>query len=349
MKKLKISVIVCCYGGEDTIENTLESLLIQDIDKKDYEVVIIDDGSKDKSAKIIKDFIKQRVHSEDSSFKYFRKKNEGLSIARNFGILKSKSDLVVFIDEDAIARKDFLKNIIIYFNENDSVNCLGGEIEIYDNQNEFANLFHDSFFAVYMSDPKSIIGTNMSFRKSFLKQAGGFQPEFTYRGDESVLFEKSKDILVKGRSSDVVVKHFQPDNQNKWIKTRFENGYFKAAVDLFMRKEKKYIHKEILKKTVLLSTPLLIIFSLFIHIYSSFFSRITLIIILIIFIIKFISNKLIYKNLLFYINNRHGKFNLFQIIQITYLTVYGSFKEDLGYIKGYLNFYNYIWIRSKQL
>ena len=66
-----------------------------------------------------------------------------------------------------------------------------------------------------MSDPNSIIGTNMSFRKSFLKQTGGFQPEFTYRGDESVLFEKSKNILVKGRSNDVVVKHFQPDNQNK--------------------------------------------------------------------------------------------------------------------------------------
>jgi len=349
MEKPKISIIVCCYGGELTIENTLQSLLCQNILNEDYEVVIVDDGSKDKTSKIINNFIKKNTNSKQASFNYFRKRNEGLSIARNFGISKSRADLVSFIDEDAIAREDFLKNVIKYFNENESVNCLGGEIEIYDNQNEFANLFHDSFFAVYMSDPKSIIGTNMSFRKSFLKQAGGFQPEFTYRGDESVLFEKSKDILVKGRSNDVVIKHFQPDNQNKWIKTRSENGYFKAAIDLFMRKEKKYIYKEILKKTVLISTPLLIIFSLLFFIYSSFFPIITLLIVLIIFLQKFIFNKLIYKNLLFFINNRNGKFNLFEIIQITYLTVYGSFKEDLGYIKGYLNLYNNIWIRSKQL
>jgi glycosyltransferase involved in cell wall biosynthesis len=349
MKKPKISIIVCCYGGELTIENTLQSLLCQNIPNEDYEVVIVDDGSKDRSAKIIKDFIKKNTNNNETNFNYFRKKNEGLSIARNFGISKSRADLVSFIDEDAIARKDFLKNVIKYFNENDSVNCLGGEIEIYDNQNEFANLFHNSFFAVYMSDPKSIIGTNMSFRKSFLKQAGGFQPEFSYRGDESVLFEKSKDIIVKGRSNDVVIKHFQPDNQNKWIKTRFENGYFSAAIDLFMRKEKKYLYKEIFKKTVLISAPLFIIFSLLFFIYSSFFSIVTLLIILIIFLKKFILNKLIYKNLLFFINNRNGKFNLLEIIQIVYLTIYGTYKQDLGYIKGYFNFCNTVWVRSKQL
>lgn len=345
----KISVIVCCYGGEDTIENTLESLLIQDIDKKDYEVVIVDDGSKDKSSKIINDFIKQRVHADDSRFHYFRKKNEGLSIARNFGILKSKSDLVAFIDEDAIARKDFLKNIIRYFNEKDSVNCLGGKIEIYDNQNEFANLFHDSFFAVYMSDPKSIIGTNMSFRKSFLIEVGGFQPEFTYRGDESVIFEKSKDILVKGKSNDVVVKHFQPDNQNKWIKTRFENGYFRAAIDLFLRKKKKYIYKEILKKAILISSPLLIISSLIIFLYSILFFTISLSIFLVIFLNKFIFNKSVYMNVRFFVKIRNGKFKFSEIIQIIYLTIYGTYKQDLGYIKGFFKFNNTEWNRSKQL
>lgn len=349
MGKPKISIIVCCYGGELTIENTLQSLLYQDIPNEDYEVVIVDDGSKDKTYKIINNFIEKNTNNKEATFNYFRKRNEGLSIARNFGVSKSRADLVSFIDEDAIARKDFLKNVIKYFNENDSVNCLGGEIEIYDNQNKFANLFHDSFFAVYMSDSKSIIGTNMSFRKSLLKQAGGFQPEFTYRGDESVLFEKSKDILVKGRSNDVVIKHFQPDNQSKWIKTRFENGYFKAAIDLFMRKEKKYIYKEILKKTVLISTPLVLIFSLVLFIYANVFLVISLLIVLIIFLNKFIFNKLIYKNLLFFINNRNGKFNLFEIIQIVYLTIYGTYKQDLGYIKGYFNFYNTVWVRSKQL
>ena len=345
----KISVIVCCYGGEDTIEKTLESLLAQDINEKDYEVIIIDDGSKDKSAKIIKDFIKHRINSKDSSFNYFRKKNEGLSVARNHGIIKSKADLVAFIDEDAIARKDFLRNIIKYFNKNGSVNCLGGKIEIYDNQNEFANLFHDSFFAVYMSDPKSIIGTNMSFRKSFLTRVGGFQPEFTYRGDESVLFEKSKDTLVIGKSNDVVVKHFQPNNQNKWIKTRFENGYFQAAIDLFLKKEKKYIYKEILKKVILISSPFIIIFSLIIFLYSILFFTISLLIFLVIFFNKFIFNKSIYMNVSFFINIRNGNFKFSEIIQIIYLTIYGTYKQDLGYVKGFFKFNNTEWNRSNQL
>ena len=113
-----------------------------------------------------------------------------IDIARNYGIFKSKSDLVAFIDEDAIARKDFLRNIIEYFNDYSSVNCLGGKIEIYDNQNEF-HLFHDSFFAVYMSDPKSLLEL-ICLLEIIFNKSRCFQPEFTYRGDESVLFENQK-------------------------------------------------------------------------------------------------------------------------------------------------------------
>ena len=51
---LKISVVVCCYGGENTIEECLNSLLNQKINRKLFEVIIVDDGSKDGSTQILK-------------------------------------------------------------------------------------------------------------------------------------------------------------------------------------------------------------------------------------------------------------------------------------------------------
>ena len=121
-----------------------------------------------------------------------------------------------------------------------------------------------------------------------------------------------------------------------------------GCIDLFSRKEKKYIYKEILKKVILISSPLLMIFSLITFIYSILFFTISLLIFLVIFFNKKIFNKSIYMNVRFFINIRNGKFKFSEIIQIIFLTI-RTYKYDLGYIKGFFKFNNIEWNRSKQL
>lgn len=88
-----ISVIIPVYNAELYIENCIESVLNQTF--KNFEVIIIDDGSKDKTYKICNELSKK-----DSRIKVFQKRNEGVSAARNYGISRCKGEYIIFIDSD---------------------------------------------------------------------------------------------------------------------------------------------------------------------------------------------------------------------------------------------------------
>lgn len=88
-----ISVIVPLYNKETAILTTLSS--IQEQSFKDWECLIVDDGSTDKSAKVVQGFIK-----DDVRFIYYYKPNGGPSSARNYGVKKAKFEWVIFLDAD---------------------------------------------------------------------------------------------------------------------------------------------------------------------------------------------------------------------------------------------------------
>lgn len=90
---MKISVIVPVYNVYDYLDKCLSSLVNQT--DKDFEVIIVNDGSTDNSQKII-----DRYVAENSNMKAFTKKNGGLSSARNYGITKADGDYVLFLDSD---------------------------------------------------------------------------------------------------------------------------------------------------------------------------------------------------------------------------------------------------------
>ena len=96
MNPITISVIIPCYNSEKTILACLKSVLVQS-DRVD-EIIVVDDGSTDKSVAILK----KLFQSEDSSIKFilFEQKNSGPSVARNKGIQLSTSNHVAFLDSD---------------------------------------------------------------------------------------------------------------------------------------------------------------------------------------------------------------------------------------------------------
>ena len=87
------SIIIPLYNKERQIARTLDSVLAQTI--TDYEVIIVDDGSRDNGSEIVKDY-----STKDSRVRYIYKENGGVSSARNRGIKEAKGEWFVFLDAD---------------------------------------------------------------------------------------------------------------------------------------------------------------------------------------------------------------------------------------------------------
>lgn len=109
-----ISIIIPVYNGEEFIKRCIESILNQSY--KSFEVILINDGSTDKSLELIKDYSKKYKNIE-----YIDQQNCGASVARNKGIEASKGKYLVFIDVDDYIEKDYLKRLYESINGSDIV------------------------------------------------------------------------------------------------------------------------------------------------------------------------------------------------------------------------------------
>ncbi len=103
-----ISVIIPLYNKEQAIERSLRSVLSQDYD--DFEVIVVNDGSTDRSAEIVKAI-------PDSRIVFVEQENGGPSKARNTGVKYSKGDWIVFLDADDELLPNALKNFALQVRE----------------------------------------------------------------------------------------------------------------------------------------------------------------------------------------------------------------------------------------
>ena len=93
-KKILVSVIVPVYNVQDYIEKCLDSLVNQTL--KQLEVIVVDDGSTDRTSLIVDDYQKKY----NAMIKVIHKKNEGVSIARNVGLESATGEYIGFLDSD---------------------------------------------------------------------------------------------------------------------------------------------------------------------------------------------------------------------------------------------------------
>ena len=110
----KVSVIVPFYNVENYIEKCLETLVNQTL--KDIEIILVNDGSKDRSIDIVNKFLKQYPEK----IVYLEKENGGLSDARNFGIPHAKGEYITFLDSDDYVEKDMYENMYELAKKEDS-------------------------------------------------------------------------------------------------------------------------------------------------------------------------------------------------------------------------------------
>lgn len=125
MKVPKISVIICSYNRQDYIINAIDSLYNQTIPRSDYEVLVIDNNSRDNTVQVVQAY--QEMH-KDLNFFFTVETMQGASWARNTGAREAHSPWLVFMDDDAIAEPDFLERILLFFSTHPEADGLGGRI-----------------------------------------------------------------------------------------------------------------------------------------------------------------------------------------------------------------------------
>jgi len=104
----KVSVIIPTYNRSSLVKKAVNSVLCQILDK--LEIIIVDDGSTDNTAPIIKQISDKRI-------RYIYKKNGGVSSARNLGIVTCRGDYIAFLDDDDVMPEVYLQTMVHHLDE----------------------------------------------------------------------------------------------------------------------------------------------------------------------------------------------------------------------------------------
>jgi len=213
---IKVSVVICAYNRANFVYKGLTALSNQTADNKLFEVIVVDNNSIDNTKEICHNFIEK---NPKFNLKYIQETKQGLSFARNKGIEVSGAEIISYIDDDAVAREDYIENLIKAFKDNPEYGALGGKvIPVYENGTEPVWMSKYIFGIVSKVDygnkekeftKKFPTGCNMAFRKKILVNIGGFNTDLVYRGDDKFVFLKLKEKNIKILyAPNIFVEHF---------------------------------------------------------------------------------------------------------------------------------------------
>lgn len=204
MKKLNYTLIVPVYNRPNEIDELLESLTHQDF-QKDYEILIVEDGSSETSEEVIKKYSKQL------SITYFFKENSGPGDSRNFGMRNAKGNYFIILDSDVILPSTYLSAIDKYLQEK-YLDCFGGADaahESFTNLQKAINYVMTSFLTT-----GGIRGSKNSIQK--------FEPRSFNMGISKEAFEATQGFSRVHPGED-------PDLSQRIIKAGFTTGFLPGA------------------------------------------------------------------------------------------------------------------------
>jgi glycosyltransferase involved in cell wall biosynthesis len=173
-----ISIIIPTYNAAQYLGTTIQSVLNQTF--KDFELLIVDDGSRDNTKEIVKEF-------DDKRLKYFYQKNKGKSQARNYGIFRSSGQFISFLDADDFYYKTKLKYLLDFLINNPQVGCVAGGVRrISENGQIISEKKHQDNKLITIKDllfGNSINVCSTLIRTEYVKKIKGFDI-FLKRGED---------------------------------------------------------------------------------------------------------------------------------------------------------------------
>lgn len=221
-----ISVVVPAYNSEGTIGKCLLALIKQNYTKK-YEIIVVDDGSTDKTVDEVCKFKEVRL---------LKQKHKGPAAARNFGVRHAKGDIVLFTDSDCVPNHNWIRDMVKPFEKKDIVGVSGA----------YKTLNKDKLIARFvgfeiaerhnkLKEQKEIdfIGTySAGYRKNIFLKFGGFDEKFPLASgeDPELSFKISRANLRMIFQPNAFVYHRHPETLWKFLKKKFWTGFWRVFI-----------------------------------------------------------------------------------------------------------------------
>jgi glycosyltransferase involved in cell wall biosynthesis len=227
-----VSVVICAFNAERTMLPCLESL--RKLDYPNLEVIIVDDGSRDRTAEISMGF---------PEFRLIRQPNKGLSVARNVGLHAARGDIIAYTDSDCVVDPHWLTLMVRTLTEKNFDGCGGPNYAPHEDG------WVEACCAASPGAPCHVLtaddlaehlaGCNMVFTKSALLKVGGFDPQFTSAGDDVDVCWRILDSGMRlGFCPSAFVWHFRRNT----IKAYYgqQRGYGRAEAMLYARYPERF-------------------------------------------------------------------------------------------------------------
>jgi GT2 family glycosyltransferase len=260
-EELRISVIICTFRRTDSLLKAIDSLYEQTLPSNQFEIIVIDNNSMDKTEESLQLYIRNRI----PKFKYINEKKQGLSYARNTGVNYSSSPIIAFLDDDAIADSNWLSSLLEIYSTTQDAMAVGGKVlPIWSCQRPLwleDNMLRELSIIDWGDEkrpliwPERIIGTNCSFKRSVFSKVGLFDINL---GRRNLLLLGNEDTEIQERIHEIgkliyytpnaIVYHQIPSDRVK--KTYFYRrayGSGRSEAILFARKNE---YKMVFKKSI---------------------------------------------------------------------------------------------------
>ena len=174
-QRLKVTVAIPCYNGARYVGRAIESVLNQS--RPADEVLVVDDGSTDDSAEIIRRYPVRLIQHDG---------NRGLSTARNNAIHAAGGDVLVFVDVDAFADSELLAELLRHYDD-PKISGVGGqgiEMNVHSLADRWRQAHASQTHGKRSKDVEFLFGLCMSFRLDALKEIGGFDPAYRTNAED---------------------------------------------------------------------------------------------------------------------------------------------------------------------
>lgn len=256
---MMLSIIIPIYNAESYIENLITKLV--GIDNNEFEFILIDDGSKDNSEKLILNYID---YYKDSRLKYYKKNNNGISSARNYGINVANGKYIVFFDQDDDFDQNILERNIQIIKEKNYDFFIGSYLIITrdDIQEKKQEVVYDDctycksneIINVALNLNRKQIGTtiwNCIYKKEIIKSNNiTFNEQLKFGGEDN-LFNTLYMLKCKSIKTDsyIVYKYYRYINNNANTSLKFNKNYYQDEMLSLNTKYQELIKFETLENT----------------------------------------------------------------------------------------------------
>ncbi len=234
---MNISVIICTYNRSSSLQDTIQSLLRQEIGNRiSFEILIIDNNSTDDTKLVVE----TKLKDDPIRLKYFFEEKQGISFARNKGVKEAQGSIIAFTDDDCIVDQYWLQRIKDTFEKYDASAVYGKILPLWndleipkwivrDNRiwSSIGHLDYGEQVKLAKVSSEQFFGANFSIKRDDLLDLGLFNENLGVKGRKHYLGEETEIYMKLLNKNKKIIYNPSLIVQHKIEKSFLTKDYFR--------------------------------------------------------------------------------------------------------------------------